>query len=28
VLAAGTDRAREIAATTLGEVRELMHNDY
>jgi len=28
VLAAGTDRAREIAATTLGDVRELMHNDY
>ena len=28
VLAAGTDLAREIAATTLGEVRELMHNDY
>ena len=28
VLAAGTDRAREIAAATLGDVRELMHNDY
>jgi len=28
VLAAGTDRAREIAAATLSDVRELMHNDY
>ncbi len=28
VLAAGTDRAREIAAATLNDVRELMHNDY
>ena len=28
VLAAGTDRAREIAAATLDDVRELMHNDY
>jgi tryptophanyl-tRNA synthetase len=28
VLAAGTNRAREIAATTLAGVRELMHNAY
>ena len=28
VLAAGTNRAREIAAATLGDVRELMHNAY
>jgi tryptophanyl-tRNA synthetase len=28
VCAAGTDRAREIAAATLADVRELMHNDY
>jgi tryptophanyl-tRNA synthetase len=28
VLAAGTDRAREIARKTLADVRELMHNDY
>ena len=28
VLAAGTDRAREIATATLGDVRELMHNEY
>jgi tryptophanyl-tRNA synthetase len=28
VLRAGTDRAGEIAAATLGDVRELMHNDY
>jgi tryptophanyl-tRNA synthetase len=28
VLAAGTDRARQIAATTLSDVRELMHNAY
>jgi tryptophanyl-tRNA synthetase len=28
VLAAGTNRAREIAATTLRDVRELMHNAY
>ncbi|MGZ4251612.1 MAG: tryptophan--tRNA ligase [Solirubrobacteraceae bacterium] len=28
VLAAGTNRAREIAATTLGDVSELMHNAY
>jgi tryptophanyl-tRNA synthetase len=28
VLAAGTDRAREIGAATLNDVRELMHNDY
>ena len=28
VLAAGTDRAREIATATLNDVRELMHNEY
>ena len=28
VLSAGTDRAREIATATLGDVRELMHNSY
>lgn len=28
VLAAGTDQAREIAAATLADVRDLMHNDY
>ena len=28
VLAAGTNRAREIAAATLGDIRELMHNAY
>lgn len=28
VLAAGTDRARDIAEATLGDVRELMHNVY
>ena len=28
VLAAGTNRAREIAAATLDDVRELMHNSY
>jgi tryptophanyl-tRNA synthetase len=28
VLSAGIDRAREIAAATLGDVRELMHNAY
>ena len=28
VLATGTARAREIAATTLSDIRELMHNAY